>query len=134
MEYVEGVTLRSAIKRSRKHGVPISVELVAEIGRQICDGLAHAHQAQDPNGILLGVVHRDIKPSNLMINGQGVVKLLDFGVSQATINNERRGVVLGTMGYMSPEQARGDEVTPMTDLYSFSNFCLNFLSKLMVND
>ena len=81
MEYVDGITLRSATKRRWKHGIPVSQSLIAEIGRQICEGLHHAHNAKDGKDKLIELVHRDIKPSNLMINKQGVIKILDFGIS-----------------------------------------------------
>jgi serine/threonine protein kinase len=120
MEYVEGMTLRSAIKRSRKHGIPLPQPLIAEVGRQVCDGLNHAHCARTPDDRPLGLVHRDIKPSNLMLNPQGVVKVLDFGVSHASILQERPGAVRGTWGYMAPEQAAGEAVTPRTDLFGLA--------------
>lgn len=120
MEYVEGVTIRSAIKRSRLHGIPIPLSLIAEIGRQICDGLHHAHKAMTPDNEPLGLVHRDIKPSNLMINPQGVIKVLDFGVSRTSIRKENPGSVRGTWGYMAPEQAAGEVVTPKTDLFGLA--------------
>lgn len=120
MEYVEGITLRRAISLCRRHGIPVPVHVVAEIGRQICDGLAHAHQACSEDGQALRLVHRDLKPGNLMLNPQGVVKLLDFGISKAHLLAEREGAVRGTWGYMPPEQALGVGVGPAADLFGLA--------------
>lgn len=120
MEFVEGITLRRAISLCRRHGIPVPVHVVAEIGRQVCDGLAHAHQATAEDGQPLALVHRDIKPGNLMINPQGLVKLLDFGISKAHLLAEREGAVRGTWGYMPPEQASGSAVGPAADLFGLA--------------
>jgi len=120
MEYVEGVTLRQAIRQARRQGALIPLSIIAEIGRQVCDGLHHAHSAQSPEGRHLQLVHRDLKPSNLMLNPQGVVKLLDFGISKALIATERPGAVRGTWGYMSPEQAAGEPVGAPADLFGLA--------------
>jgi serine/threonine-protein kinase len=120
MEYVDGITLRRVISLCRRHGVPVPLDVIAEIGRQICDGLAHAHGAEADDGAPLNLVHRDIKPSNLMLNPQGVVKLLDFGISKGWSRPEHKGAVRGTWGYMSPEQAEGENVTGAADLFGLA--------------
>ncbi|MGC6509958.1 MAG: serine/threonine protein kinase [Myxococcota bacterium] len=120
MEYIEGMTLHRVIRISRHVGVVLPEGIIAEIGRQLCDGLHHAHRTSTPEGVPLGLVHRDIKPANLMISPQGVVKVLDFGLSSATIAPEKKGSVRGTWGYMAPEQMRGDKVTARTDIYALA--------------
>jgi len=120
MEYVEGQTLRRVASLCRRHGVPVPLDVIAEIGRQVCDGLAHAHTARDEDGTSLNLVHRDIKPSNLMINPQAVVKLLDFGISKGWSRPELKGAVRGTWGYMSPEQAEGESATSAADLFGLA--------------
>ena len=120
MEYVEGVTLRQSIRQARRQGALIPLSIIAELGRQVCDGLHHAHSARSPEGRHLQLVHRDIKPSNLMLNPQGVVKLLDFGISKAQLATERAGAVRGTWGYMAPEQAAGAVVGPSADLFGLA--------------
>jgi serine/threonine protein kinase len=118
MEFVEGITLRDAIRTARRHGIPIPIHVIAEVGRQICDGLHHAHRATTSEGRPLGLVHCDIKPSNVIVNKQGMVKVLDFGVSHASISTVNKKALRGTWGYMAPEQVDNDLVTPRTDLFS----------------
>ena len=77
MEYVEGPTIRQVISVCRKTGVHIPLGVIAEIGRQVCEGLHCAHTAKSEDGRPLKLVHRDVKPSNLVVNPQGVVKVLD---------------------------------------------------------
>jgi serine/threonine protein kinase len=120
MEYVEGITLRRVISMVRRHGIGVPLTVIAEIGRQMCDGLHYAHMARSEHGEPMHLVHRDIKPSNLMINPQGVVKLLDFGISKALMTKERKGAVRGTWGYMAPEQAVGHEVGPAADIFGLA--------------
>jgi len=126
MEYLEGETLRDKIA-----GKPVRIELLMEWGAQLADALAAAHSR--------GIIHRDIKPANLFITRTGQAKVLDFGLAKmhahsvsvstlATKNlaKERPNEMLtspgsrvGTVAYMSPEQARGDELDARSDLFSF---------------
>jgi len=117
MEYVEGLTLRRAITLCMRNNIPIPMGVIAEIGRQACDGLFYAHTASDDTGGHLGLVHRDIKPSNLILNPQGVVKILDFGIARGRLMREKKGSVKGTWGYMAPEQAIGEDVGPGADVF-----------------
>lgn len=120
MEYVEGLTLRQAISLCRRHGVRVPLGVVAEVGRQACDGLHYAHAATDEQGKALRLVHRDVKPSNLILSPHGVVKLLDFGISKGALVREKKGAVKGTWGYMAPEQAFGKEVGPVADVFGLA--------------
>jgi tetratricopeptide (TPR) repeat protein/tRNA A-37 threonylcarbamoyl transferase component Bud32 len=109
MPYYDGETLKQRIARG-----PLPVAEVLDYALQIADGLAHAHAA--------GVVHRDIKPANIVVTPGGRIKILDFGiakVARATANLTRTGAVMGTLTYMSPEQACGDPVDHRTDLWAF---------------
>lgn len=121
MEYIDGVTFRKMISLARRHSVAVPVEIIAELGRQVCEGLHYAHMATTEEGAPLHLVHRDIKPSNLMLNAQGVVKVLDFGISYAHPSHigemDNGGGVKGTWGYMAPEQAEGLGVGPAADLF-----------------
>jgi len=118
MEYVEGQTLAARI-----NGHPLEVGEIVGIGSQIADALDEAHSK--------GIIHRDIKPANVMINLRGQVKVLDFGLAKihrsaeqpiagngVTLAKTEPGVVMGTLPYMSPEQALGREVDHRTDIFS----------------
>ena len=117
-EFVDGETLRQ-----RLNGRPLTTHETLEIAIQIASALASAHQA--------GIVHRDIKPENVMLRPDGYIKLLDFGLAKLTEHNERTpatravddadlssDLVMGTVKYMSPEQARGTNVDGRSDIFS----------------
>jgi serine/threonine-protein kinase len=108
MEYVEGETLLSLLRRDRKLPWPT----VIDYGVQVCTALKAAHDA--------GIVHRDLKPSNLLISNEGNVKLADFGVAQVFASSRltKTGGIIGTAEFMSPEQAQGQRSTKKSDLYS----------------
>jgi serine/threonine protein kinase/Tfp pilus assembly protein PilF len=113
-EFIEGVTLRASLASGR-----ISPNAALEIAVQVASALAAAHEA--------GVVHRDIKPENIMLRPDGYAKVLDFGIAKLTAQRPvgttallqtRPGLVLGTAHYMSPEQARGQNVDARSDIWS----------------
>jgi tRNA A-37 threonylcarbamoyl transferase component Bud32 len=109
MEFVEGVTLRQLMDTRGHLGVPSTLA----IGVQLADSLAVAHEQ--------GVIHRDIKPQNLLLDAEGVLKVMDFGIarlSERTSGLTEVGLVVGTPAYMSPEQLLADEVDGRSDLYS----------------
>lgn len=107
MEYVRGSDLKSAIKQRGA----INQRKVAEIGAQVCQALSVAHN-QD-------IIHRDIKPQNIMVQPDGNVKVMDFGIARAKNSmKDQTSAVLGTAHYISPEQAQGKELTAASDIYS----------------
>ncbi|HEY2052543.1 MAG TPA: protein kinase [Solirubrobacterales bacterium] len=124
MEYVAG---RSGAQILQRHG-PVGAETAAEVGIQACAGLDYAHRR--------GIIHRDVKPGNLMItggpvgSGELVVKLTDFGIARAIEQTRitQVGSVVGTAAYLSPEQVRGDEATPGTDVYALGVVLYQFLT------
>jgi len=107
MEYVEGETLAELLAREG----PRPPAVAAELGIQICRGLAAVHDA--------GLVHRDVKPQNLLLRSDGVLKLGDFGIAFGADSTRltTAGTVLGTAAYLAPEQARGEAVTAAADIY-----------------
>ncbi len=108
MEFVEGRSLRAELKERG----PLPPAEVAAVGAQIADALAHAHHH--------GVVHRDVKPSNVVLTPGGSVKVTDFGIAQSAVGEAltEPGVVLGTVGYLSPEQVAGLPADARSDVYS----------------
>jgi len=108
MEYCEGQTLKQIAGKET-----LSVKKILDIGIQICEGLAIAHE--------MGIVHRDIKSDNIMLSPRGQVKIMDFGLAKlkgASKLTQTRST-LGTAAYMSPEQAQGEEVDRRSDIFSF---------------
>jgi len=119
MELVEGKTLRELLVAGL-----LPIRKAIEIAAQVAEGLAKAHEA--------GIAHRDLKPENLMVSQDGFVKILDFGLAKLMSTSEelsdmctpstsatRPGLLLGTLGYMSPEQASGDRLDFRSDQFSF---------------
>ncbi|NTW29465.1 MAG: Stk1 family PASTA domain-containing Ser/Thr kinase [Coriobacteriia bacterium] len=107
MEYVRGNDLKSLIQQRGA----LSAEKVADIGAQVCAALAVAHGYD--------IIHRDIKPHNIMVQPDGTVKVMDFGIARAGNSTmTQTGSVLGTAHYVSPEQAQGKELRGTSDLYS----------------
>jgi hypothetical protein len=106
MEYVDGEDLSSLIRRIGR----LSTDKAVEIARQICAGLAAAHER--------GVIHRDLKPANLMLDSSGRIRITDFGLASIAASIEAGDVRAGTPAYMAPEQLEGKEVTAKSDLYS----------------
>jgi serine/threonine protein kinase len=100
MEYLSGVTLRDMIERSSPGAVPLEVALVVTL--DLLRGLSYAHGVR--TGQHMGVVHRDVKPRNVMVTFAGVSKLIDFGISRWLDDETAAGLVMGTRGYMAPEQ------------------------------
>jgi serine/threonine protein kinase/Tol biopolymer transport system component len=107
MACYDGETLRRRIERG-----PLPLDEATDVAKQVAQGLAKAHRQ--------GIVHRDVKPANVMLTADGVVKILDFGLAKlaGTASLTRLGTSLGTPAYMSPEQARGEEVDARTDVWS----------------
>ena len=130
MEYIHGVTLRDVLDRTTTQG-PIPPRIVAQIGEQICAGLAHAHEATTEDGLPLGLIHRDIKPSNVMIGRDGVVKLMDFGIARTEINLFRdtgTAETTGTPQYMSPEQVLGNKLDQRSDLFAVGSILVETIT------
>jgi len=98
MEYLEGETLKKKIERG-----PLKIEDATDIAIQAAQGLAKAHEH--------GIVHRDVKPANIMVTSDGVAKIVDFAWQNSPVGqcSQKTGTTIGTVAYMSPEQARGEQ-------------------------
>jgi hypothetical protein len=110
MEYVPCGDFKDLMDR---HG-PLPETMLLRVGADVASGLAHAHER--------GIIHRDVKPHNILLDERGSPKLADFGIARAldgTTSHNRAGSYLGTAAYSSPEQLRGERVTPKSDVYSF---------------
>jgi len=119
MEYVQGETL-AAIIRNR---VPLTTSRKLEIIEQLGEGLAYAHK--------VGVIHRDVKPANIMIALDGTVKILDFGIARIGVASSSMtiaGMLMGTLSYMSPEQAAGQTADNRSDVFAVGAVLYELLS------
>ena len=126
-ELLEGETLRSIVKKG-----PLPLRKVIDYGVQIANGLQAAHEK--------GIVHRDLKPENVFLTRDGRIKILDFGLAKLTqpegsefgamtvTSATEPGVVMGTVGYMSPEQVRGERVDLRTDIFAFGAMLYEMLT------
>jgi serine/threonine protein kinase len=122
-ELLEGETLRELLKRG-----PLSVRKAIDYGMQIARGLAAAHEK--------GIVHRDLKPENLFVTKDGRAKILDFGLAKLTsphfssdhTEGTEPGVVMGTVGYMAPEQVRGQTTDHRADIFAFGAILYEMLA------
>ena len=108
MEYVEGEGLDEVLARERR----LAPDDVLALADQACAALQYAHEQ--------GVIHRDVKPANLLLRRDGLLKVADFGIARAGQATQltQVGTILGTLNYLAPEQARGEDVSPQADIYS----------------
>ncbi len=118
MEYVEGETLEKMITRKSK----LETKEALLILQQVLEGVGHAHSKN--------FIHRDIKPSNIILNKEGIVKIMDFGISKALFDKgiTKTGTKIGTLLYMSPEQIRAEDPTKQSDIYSIGITLFEMLS------
>ena len=117
MEYIEGESFADIIKQRKN--LPLT-EKVSYL-EQVCAGLAFAHKA--------GIVHRDVKPANIMIDREGVVRILDFGIARIEGSAMTQdGTMMGSLNYMSPEQMLGRPVDPRSDIFSVGSVSYEFLT------
>ena len=120
MEYISGRDVYRIMKKLRETKDPAPIELVAFIGREACAGLDYTHRKRDAEGHALDIVHRDMSPQNVMVSLDGDIKIIDFGIakSRARGYETEAGIIKGKFFYMSPEQARGEELDSRTDVFS----------------
>jgi serine/threonine protein kinase len=124
MEYIRGETVAEKIKRR----APLTIAEKLKMMTELCEGLAHAHEA--------GIIHRDIKPANLMVDQRRCLKILDFGIARVAEGSMTRASVqvtqfnmrIGTPGYMSPEQIEGEEIDRRSDIFAVGAVFYELLS------
>ncbi|MBX3192645.1 MAG: protein kinase [Labilithrix sp.] len=121
LEHVDGLSLARVVSGLRAHGADLDDTCIAYVGYRIFLALAAAHAARDPmTRELAPVVHRDVSPGNVLVPWDGYVKLGDFDVARlaGVAGDTKPGVVKGTVGYLAPEQVRGEPVSVRTDVYA----------------
>jgi serine/threonine protein kinase len=117
MEYIQGHSLKKKLEDG-----PLEIDEAKDIALQVAEGLREAHEK--------GIVHRDIKPANIMLNEKGQAKITDFGLAKLSGGADltKASIIMGTVAYMSPEQAKGEEVDQRTDIWSLGAMIYEMLS------
>jgi hypothetical protein len=120
LDYIEGDTLSGLLRASLRRGEPLPFRIAARILHDALTGLHAAHELTDERGKLLDVVHRDFSPQNILIGVDGMSRLTDFGIAKALgqLNATATGIVKGKVGYMAPEQARGESLDRRCDVWA----------------
>ncbi len=121
MDFVEGRNLRQILNKMKGSPSKFSVDQIVYVIKEVAAGLDHAHRSlNSATGKPLNIIHRDMSPQNVMISFEGEVKIVDFGIAKAEsqLESTRTGTLKGKFGYMSPEQAEGQETDLRTDIFS----------------
>ena len=120
MEYLDGQPLTQVVTAALRAGLRVPVRLALHVVAEVLAGLEHAHALCDYDGAPLAVVHRDVSPHNVFWTYAGDVKLMDFGVARSALGASLTvaGTVKGKLGYMAPEQARGEALDHRADLFA----------------
>jgi serine/threonine-protein kinase len=121
MDYVQGQNLRQVLQQKKKKNLELNLPFIVYIVREVAAGLEHAHKCMDKtSGKALNIIHRDMSPQNIMVSYDGAVKIVDFGIAKAETAGEstKVGTLKGKFSYMSPEQAEGQIVDQLTDIFS----------------
>jgi serine/threonine-protein kinase len=120
MEYLEGQPLQRVLAEMKRHGLSLSHGQAARIAADALAGLHYAHELSDYDGTPLRIVHRDVSPHNVFVTYEGQIKVVDFGIAKASLNQVHTeiGAVKGKLAYMAPEHARGEPVDRRSDVFT----------------
>jgi serine/threonine-protein kinase len=120
MEYIHGESARALFRRCVAQQRTMPLHLVLTVVAGAAAGLHYAHEKRSPDEVPLAIVHRDVSPSNVMIGFDGAVKVVDFGIARAVTRSveTRSGVVRGKLGYMAPEQCKGEPLDRRCDVFA----------------
>ncbi len=118
VELVDGQDLANLLERTRSRGERLSVPLACFIVREMLDGLAFAFNIADATGMPMGLVHRDLNPRNVLLGYDGGVHVADFGASVASLTEPVPDEIVGSLGYLSPEQARLGHLDARSDIFA----------------
>jgi serine/threonine-protein kinase len=120
MEYIEGETLARLLTTCAQAGLRVPPRIALRIIQDVLAGLDAAHELRDDDNQPLNIVHRDVSPQNVMVGVQGTSRITDFGVAHAAsrLSNTRDGQLKGKLGYMAPEQARGEAIDRRADVFA----------------
>lgn len=130
MEFISGKDVLALQKTMRRQRDIMPVDMSMFIAREMARGLHYAHHKRDPDGNPLNIIHRDVSPQNVLIDYRGRVKVIDFGIAKAEVQSTRTaiGVLKGKMGYMSPEQVRGEVLDYRSDVFAIGTVLWEMLT------
>ncbi|MBS1152695.1 MAG: serine/threonine protein kinase [Myxococcaceae bacterium] len=130
MEFIHGIDLVKAIRRSDQRGIKVPQGLALRVVHDLCLALHYAHTFTDASGAPRPVVHRDVTPRNVMLSHSGTLKIIDFGIAKVAgvVSSTAVGSVKGSLGYMAPEQMVGEPVDGRADLFSAGVILHEFLT------
>ncbi len=120
MEFIDGIDVLALLRDFARRGVKIPAAVAVHIVHEVLDALDYAHHATDEHGLPLGIVHRDVTPGNILVSVRGDVKITDFGIARAAVNQAQTmaGTLKGKYGYMSPEQVQNGPLDGRSDIFA----------------
>ncbi len=128
VEYIEGEDLQTLMLIMRQEKLRLRPELVVSIAADLLQGLVAAQAISDHRGRSLGLIHRDLSPRNLMVDIYGVAKVIHFGSALLSVREEPGSEIVGTPGYLAPEQARREQLTQSVDVYQLGLLMFELLT------
>ncbi len=130
MEYLVGIPLTKVLAMQMKNTKSIPIGMLIGLAVQACEGIHYAHTLCEPSGNSYNIVHRDLSPPNIYMTVNGMAKILDFGISKSTqsVVQTATGQIRGKFTYMSPEQLRGHDLDPRSDVFSLAIMVFELLT------